>query len=105
MWNFLHFKFTITYVAFTRAAWLPCIISWFIDVHLDDDMEDTEVEEKSSVGQLQGLYAAALDGVQSSHQVYIQSSISRNVELTYFTSVGALCYYPKLWKSPTTKKK
>lgn len=39
-------------------------------------MEDTEVEEKSSVGQLQGLYAAAQDGVQSSHQVTSQFLVS-----------------------------
>jgi len=52
------------------ATWLPRIVYWFVDVHLDDGVNsDPEEEEKDITGQVQGLYAAAQDGMCSSHQV------------------------------------
>ena len=58
----------------TSAAWLPRIVSWFVDVHLDDGVNpDPEEEEKDITSQIQGLYAAAQDGVRSSQQVLMIS--------------------------------
>ncbi|KAF9467893.1 hypothetical protein BDZ94DRAFT_914598 [Collybia nuda] len=66
------------------AVWLPRVVSWFIDLYLEDEIgQDPEVEEKSSVGQLQGLYAAAQDGVQSSHQRRSTMLLSKNLERSH----------------------
>jgi hypothetical protein len=57
------------------AAWLPRVIAWFIDVHLDDGVNpDPEEEEMRTIGQVRGLYAAAHDGVRSPHQVFMVKS-------------------------------
>ncbi|TFK72480.1 hypothetical protein BDN72DRAFT_957330 [Pluteus cervinus] len=51
------------------AAWLPKVVSWFITYLSDDDVIDEADEElQLSIGQLQGLYIAAQDGVRSSQK-------------------------------------
>ncbi|KAG5636833.1 hypothetical protein H0H81_006660 [Sphagnurus paluster] len=51
------------------APWLVRVIDWLSDASTDDGFaEEAEVEERSTIGQIQGLYAAALDGINSTGQ-------------------------------------
>ncbi|KAG6856950.1 hypothetical protein H0H87_011936 [Tephrocybe sp. NHM501043] len=51
------------------AAWLVRVVDWYIDIYADDGSgPDPAEEEKSTIGQIQALYAAAHDGVRSTAQ-------------------------------------
>ncbi|KAG6812874.1 hypothetical protein H0H92_015802 [Tricholoma furcatifolium] len=51
------------------TPWLARVIDWYLDLYTDDGIgPDPEEEEKGTIGQIQGLYAAAQDGVRSASQ-------------------------------------
>ncbi|GLB42281.1 putative ion transmembrane transport [Lyophyllum shimeji] len=63
------------------ASWLVRIVSWYIDIVEDDGIgQDPEEEEKSTIGQIQGLYAAAQDGVRSAHQRRSTMVLSKSLQ-------------------------
>ncbi|KAG5646355.1 hypothetical protein DXG03_003678 [Asterophora parasitica] len=66
------------------APWLNRIVNWYIDVNMDDEIgQDPEVEEKSTIGQLQGLYAAAQDGVRSTPQRRSTMLLSKSLQKSH----------------------
>ncbi|KAF5379141.1 hypothetical protein D9615_005965 [Tricholomella constricta] len=68
------------------AAWLGRIVDWYIDTSVDDEIgQDPEEEEKSTIGQLQGLYAAAQDGVRSTPQRRSTMLLSRSLHRSHST--------------------
>ena len=67
------------------ASWLPQVISWFIDLtHGIESSQDPEEEEETMVDRIQGLYAAALDGIRSAHQVFHVLDFSLDYRLSTF---------------------
>lgn len=52
------------------APWLLQTVGWYIDIYADDSF-DREEEEKSTIGQIHGLYLAAEDGIRSTSQVIL----------------------------------
>ncbi|KAF8068970.1 hypothetical protein FPV67DRAFT_1414491 [Lyophyllum atratum] len=66
------------------ASWLPRIVDWYIDIITDDGVgQDPEEEEKSTIGQIQGLYAAAQDGVRSTPQRRSTMLLSKSLKKSH----------------------
>lgn len=54
-----------------RGTWLSRVVSWFVNYYAGDILnEDSDLEVTESVERIQGLYAAAQDGVRPSHKVF-----------------------------------
>ncbi|RDB29723.1 hypothetical protein Hypma_014167 [Hypsizygus marmoreus] len=69
------------------APWLTRVVAWYTDFGVDDDVgQDPEEEENQTIGQIQGLYAAAQDGVRSTHQRRSTMLLSKSVEKMHHAS-------------------
>ncbi|KAG6915507.1 hypothetical protein DXG01_011132 [Tephrocybe rancida] len=89
----LEARLTILLEAKTPSApWLVRVVDWYVDLYADDG-PDPEEEEKSTIGQIQGLYAAAHDGVQSIPQrrstMLLSQSLQKSHSADDATSLGS----------------
>ncbi|KAG5721509.1 Unc-80 like protein [Termitomyces sp. T112] len=63
------------------TLWLAQIVRWCIDIYTDDGTSfDPEEEQKSTTSQIQGLYAAAQDGIRSTTQRRSTMVLSKSLQ-------------------------